>query len=169
MTDTLMNVDHTALKINQITIIILNVTAFIFNLPWLAVIVALVMLGGTLVGKPGFILIYSRILKPLGWAKPKVIPDNPEPHRFAQGFGGVVMLAATIALFTGLPVLGWSLVWLVAGLAALNAFAGFCVGCFIYYWLARLKLPRFDKQPPEGTFPGMRPELRKLEKPVNES
>ena len=169
MTQTLQNVDHTALKVNQIVIIALNITAFIFNLWWLAAVVAGVMLVGTIVGKPGFVLVYSRVLKPLGWAKPRVIPDNPEPHRFAQGFGGVVMLAATLAIVAGVPLLGWSLVWLVAGLAALNAFAGFCVGCFIYYWLARLRIPRFDKRPPEGTFPGMRPELRKLEKPINES
>jgi hypothetical protein len=169
MTNTLQNVDHTALKANQITIIVLNVAAFIFNLPWLAAFVALVMLVGTIIGKPGFILVYSRILKPLGWAKPKVIPDNPEPHRFAQGFGGVVMLAGTIALFLDAIILGWGLVWLVVALAALNAFAGFCVGCFVYYWLARLRVPSFNKQPPEGTFPGRRPELRKLEKSVNES
>jgi Domain of unknown function (DUF4395) len=169
MTQTLKKVDHTALKVNQIIIIALNLVAFVINLPWLVAIVALVMLTGTIIGKPGFVLVYSRILKPLGWTKPRVIPDNPEPHRFAQGFGGAVMLAAASALYAGVPILGWSLVWLVAGLAALNAFAGFCVGCFIYYWLARLKVPSFDKRPPEGTFPGMRPELRKLEKPVNES
>ena len=67
------------------------------------------------------------------------------------------MLAGSSALFAGLPGLGWVLTWLVAALAALNAFAGFCVGCFIYYWLARLGAPGFPKVPPAGTFPGMRP------------
>jgi hypothetical protein len=83
--------------------------------------------------------------------------DNPEPHRFAQGFGATVVLAGTAALYLGVPALGWGLVWLVAALAALNAFGGFCVGCFVYYWLARLHAPGFSRQPPEGTFPGMRP------------
>jgi hypothetical protein len=89
--------------------------------------------------------------------KPDVLADNPEPHRFAQGFGAVVLAAGAIALFAGLPLLGWSLVWLVIALAALNLFAGFCAGCAVYYWLNRLNVPGFVQSPPEGTFPGMRP------------
>jgi len=164
MTITLKNVDHSSLKTNQIIIIVLSLAAFVFNIPWMAGLVAVVMLVGTLMGKPGFILIYSHILRPLGLVKPKVIPDNPEPHRFSQGLGGVFMLGGSIALFAGSSVLGWGLVWLVTALAALNAFGGVCVGCFIYYWLARIKIPGFYKRPPEGTFPGLRPkELEKNE------
>jgi len=149
-------VDHSALKTSQIVIVLLNILAFIFNFPWLAVIVTAFMLIGTLIGVPGFGFIYRYALKPARFVKPHVIDDNPEPHRFAQGFGGVVMLSGTLALFLGLPALGWALVWLVAALAALNAFGGFCAGCFVYYWLARLKVPGFNKLPPAGTFPGMR-------------
>lgn len=151
------SVDHTALKANQVIIIVLTISAFILNTPWIIAFVAAVMLGGTIIGKPGFLPVYNWILKPLGWAKPKVIQDNPEPHRFAQGLGGTFLSIASISLFAGAPFLGWGLVWLVTGLAALNAFGGFCVGCFIYYWLARFKAPGFTKQPPEGTFPGMQP------------
>jgi len=53
--------------------------------------------------------------------------------------------------------LGWGLVWVVIALAALNLFGAFCVGCAVYYWLNRLKVPGFVKSPPAGTFPGMRP------------
>jgi hypothetical protein len=91
--------------------------------------------------------------------KPDVLDDNPEPHRFAQLMGVVFMTAGSIALFLGATVLGWGLVWLVVALAALNAFGGFCVGCAVYYWLNRLHLPGFSKQPPDGTFPGMKPGL----------
>ncbi len=64
------------------------------------------------------------------------------------------MLAAAAWLVLGLHrILGWGLVWLVAALAALNAFAGFCVGCAMYYWLSRWHLPGFDKTPPPGTLP----------------
>jgi hypothetical protein len=150
-------VDHSSLASNQVIIILLNLLAFIFNLPWLAAIVAAVMLAGTLLGGPGFGFVYRYLLQPLGLIKPHILLDNPEPHRFAQGFGGVVMLVGTVLLYAGLPAAGWTLVWLVAALAALNAFGGFCVGCFIYYWLGRLDLPGFGKQPPAGTFPGTRP------------
>jgi hypothetical protein len=34
------------------------------------------------------------------------------------------------------------------------------MGCAMYYWLGRLKVPGFVKSPPEGTFPGMRPKAR---------
>jgi hypothetical protein len=92
--------------------------------------------------------------------RPDVLEDNPEPHRFAQGLGGVVLLVGVLALFAGLPVLGWGLVWLVIALAALNLFAGFCAGCAVYYWLNRLNVPGFVKPPPQNTFPGRRPKAK---------
>ena len=157
MSEELKKVDHAALTVNQIVIILLNILAFVFNLRWLVAFVAVVMLLGTLFAVPGFVYVYRYVLRPLKLVKPHVLMDNPEPHRFAQGFGAVVMLVGTISLLAGVSLLGWVLVWLVVVLAGVNAFGGFCVGCFIYYWLGRLKLPGFYKEPPTGTFPGMRP------------
>lgn len=157
MTDSLQKIDHSTMMASQVTIVLFNILAFVLDRPILAALVTAVMVLGTLFGQPGFGFVYRFALKPLGLLKPNVLDDNPEPHRFAQGFGAVVMLGGTVALYTGGSTLGWSLVWLVAGLAALNAFGGFCVGCFVYYWLARFNLPGFGKTPPEGTFPGMRP------------
>ena len=153
----LQMIDHSAMKTSQLTIVLLNILAFIFNAPWLAVVVTVVMLGGTLIGVPGFAFIYRFALKPLGWIKPNVVFDHSEPHRFAQGFGGTVMLVGSFLLYSGSALLGWGLVWLVTALAALNALGGFCVGCFVYYWLSRLKVPGFTQSPPPDTFPGMRP------------
>ena len=155
----LQKVDHSALKTNQLVIISLSILAFIVNLPALAAFVALVMGIGSLLKVPGFGFVYKHILKPRGWMKPDVLDDNPEPHRFAQFLGFVFMTVGSIALFLGAGILGWSLVWLVAAFAALNAFGGFCVGCAVYYWLSRLDLPGFNKQPPAGTFPGMKPRI----------
>ena len=149
-------VDHSALRTNQAFIIGLNILAFILNLPWLAAFVAVMMLVGTALKRPGFGFVYKRALKPLGWVKPDVLPDNPEPHRFAQGFGAVVLSLGVVALFLGAAGFGWGLVWLVIALAALNLFGGFCVGCAMYYWLSRLRVPGFDKIPPANTVPGMR-------------
>jgi hypothetical protein len=154
---TLQKVDHAALKANQLLIILLSILAFILNLPILAAFVALVMGLGSAFKVPGFLPVYKNILKPLGWIKPDVLEDNPEPHRFAQFLGFIFMTAGSVALFLGAAIWGWSLVWLVVALAALNAFGGFCVGCAVYYWLARLNLPGFAKEPPAGTFPGMKP------------
>lgn len=158
MTEELKKIDHSAMTVNQVIIILLNISAFVLDQPWLAVLVTAAMLLGALLGAPGFGFVYNYALKPAGIVQPQVLLDNPEPHRFAQGLGGVFMLAGSLSLFYGLSVLGWGLVWMVAALAALNAFGGFCVGCFVYYWLTRFGIPGFTKTPPAGTFPGMRPQ-----------
>jgi hypothetical protein len=156
-TPTLQKVDHSALKANQLMIITLSILAFILNLPILVAFVALVMGIGSALKVPGFLPVYKSILKPRGWMKPDILDDNPEPHRFAQFLGFVFLTAGSISLLAGATVLGWSLVWLVVALAALNAFGGFCVGCAVYYWLSRFRMPGFSKQPPAGTFPGTKP------------
>ena len=156
---TLQKVDHSALKTNQLFIISLSVLAFILNLPILAGFVALVMGIGSFLKVPGFGFVYKTLLKPRGWVKPDVVYDNPEPHRFSQILGFAFMTASSVALFLGASGLGWTLVWIVVALAALNAFGGFCVGCAIYYWLSRFNIPGFTKQPPSGTIPGMKPKV----------
>lgn len=141
-------VDQSALKVNQAFIIALLILAFVLNTVWLVVFVAAVMLLGTAV--PSLSLFkgfYGRVLKPAGLVRPNVITDNPEPHRFAQGFGGVVLVGAVIALFAGATPLGWALAGLVVMLAALNLFLGFCAGCFVYYQLNRLGVPGFAHSP----------------------
>jgi hypothetical protein len=157
MPDYSTKVDHGALKANQLVIITLNLVAFIFDLRPIAALVAAAMVVGTAAGKPGFILVYRLLLKPLGIVTPVLIEDDPRPHRFAQGIGAVVMMLGSIALSLGSPVLGWIAVWIVACLAAVNVLAGFCVGCFLFYQLARLKVPGFSGAPPAGVFPGTRP------------
>jgi hypothetical protein len=143
--------------VNQATIIVLLLAGFIVNTPWLVGIVALVIILGTAFGRPGFFFLYTGALRPLRIVKPFVIADNPEPHRFAQGFGGIVAAGSAAALFLGNPALGWALSWLVIVLAAANLFLGFCAGCAVYYWLNRLHFPGFSRVPPAGTLPGMRP------------
>lgn len=155
---TLVPVDHSALKTNQAVIITLLIIAFVLNQPWLVALVCAVMLAGSLLLKrPGFYLVYEKILKPTGWIKADVLQDNREPHVFAQAVGGVFLLVSSLALFLGASLAGWILSWIVVALAALNLFAGFCVGCAMYYWLHQLNIPGFSRTAPQGAFPGMRP------------
>lgn len=149
-------VDHAALRTNQALIISLLLAGFIVDAVGLVPLVAIIMGAGTLVGKPGFIFVY-RWLRRVSLIQPDRIKDNLEPHRFAQGFGAVVLLAATGAHLLQLSFLGWTLTWVVIALAALNLFGGFCVGCALYYWLNRAGLPGFSKSPPPDTVPGRRP------------
>ncbi len=130
------------------------------NAPLFVYLVMAVMLAGSAVGRPGFLPVYRSVLLRAGWVRPDPLADHPEPHRFAQTLGGGVLVLASLALLLGATGLGWALVWLVIFLAALNLFAGFCAGCFVYYWLARIGAPGFSQTPPPNTFPGMRPRSR---------
>lgn len=137
-------VDHSALKTNQAFIIALLVTAFVTNTPWLVAFVALVMLVGTVLPRAQlFKAVYLYVLKPRNLVKPDPRKDNPEPHQFAQLVGGIVLGIATLAFLIGVPVAGWALAWFVTALAALNLFAGICVGCLMYYQFNRLGVPGF--------------------------
>ncbi|MDX2137741.1 MAG: DUF4395 domain-containing protein [Chloroflexota bacterium] len=141
-------VDHSALRTNQAFIIGLLIAAFVLNVPLLVAFVAAVMLIGTALPNAGlFKQVYAALLKPQGWVKPDVKLDNPEPHRFAQGVGGTVLLIAVVLFLLNLPAIGWALTWVVVALAALNLFAGICVGCLMYYQLHRLGVRGFDRAP----------------------
>lgn len=140
-------VDYSALRTNQAIIIALLTLGFIFDSLALIVFVCLVMFLGTVFPKFSlFKQVYVRILRPSGLVKPDVIVDNSEPHRFAQGFGALVLAFAVFFLLLG-NALGWILLWLVIMLAGLNLFLGFCAGCFLYYQLNRLNIPGFSRSP----------------------
>lgn len=141
-------VDHSALRTNQSFIIGLLGLSFVLNAPVGVAFVSAVMLIGTFIPKAAlFKQFYLQILKPRGLVKPDVIADNPEPHNFSQGLGGLFTLFATLAFIAGSTVIGWGLAWIVIALAALNLFGGFCVGCFVYYQLSQRHVPGFTQQP----------------------
>jgi len=139
-------VDHAAIHTNQAFIIGLLALSFVLDAPALAAFTAAVMLVSALVPPLGlFTRVYRHVLRPAGLVSPHVIVDNPEPHRFAQGFGGTVVTLAVLALIAGVEIVGWALIGLVIGLASLNLFAGWCAGCMVYYWLNRLGVPGFTR------------------------
>jgi hypothetical protein len=134
-----MKVDQTALKFNQASIILLLVLAFLLNAVWLVAFVAAVMVVGAVWPQAGlFKQLYARVFQPAGWLKPNVIDDDPKPHLFAQGLGGIFLVLSAAALWLGQPVVGWVLASVVIVLASINLFLGFCLGCFIYYQLGRI-------------------------------
>jgi hypothetical protein len=116
-------VDRTALRTNQACIIVLLALALGTAAPQAAL----------------FQRAYRDLLRPAGLLRPDVHAEDPAPHRFAQGLGAAVLLAATLALFAGAAALGWGLAFVVIGLAAINLLFGFCAGCFVYFQLARLR------------------------------
>jgi hypothetical protein len=71
--------------------------------------------------------------------------------------GGSFLTLAALCFGFGWAVAGWLVTGLVVALAAVNLFAGVCIGCAIYYWLTRLHVRGFSKSPPPGAWPGGRP------------
>lgn len=147
----LRRVDHSAIRVNQLFTVLSLVLAFVFNSPLLAGITGLIMLVSALVPPLGlFTRFYRHVLRPAGVIAPRVELDNPEPHRFAQLVGALVVLSGTLALLGGAAVPGWALIAVVIVLANLNLWAGWCAGCTMYYWLNRWGVPGFDHAPVES-------------------
>lgn len=141
-------VDQTGLKTGQALTIILLILAFILNSPLLVAVVAVAQLLGALaVPFAPYRLAYQYAVKPSGLTQPKLVEDNPEPHRFAMLVGALFNGAAFVALLAGAPVVAWVLVGIVVVLANLNFWLNFCLGCWMYYQFNRLGIPGFTVAP----------------------
>ncbi len=135
-------VDTHLAKFSQASVAVLTALAFIFNSPILVLITAIIMVLAALTPfiSP-FRLIYRWVLLPLHLFKPRIVEDDPAPHRFAQGVGAVFLLASSILFFlVHASVAGWMLDLIVFVLSTINFTVGFCAGCFVYYQLGRLGL-----------------------------
>lgn len=139
-------VDHSAIRTNQFFTIALLGLAFVLAAPAISGVTGAIMLLSAAVPPLGlFTRIYRHLLRPAGVMRPRIIPDNPEPHRFAQLLGGVMVTLGTLLVLAGVSIAGWGLVIVVIALASLNLFAGWCAGCTMYYWLNRLGIPGFSR------------------------
>ncbi|HCE76538.1 MAG TPA: DUF4395 domain-containing protein [Dehalococcoidia bacterium] len=83
-------------------------------------------------------LIATKILVPLFGNPEKLVPGPPK--RFAQAIGLVFSAAALIALlFSEISVTRY-LIGILGFFASLEAFIGFCTGCYVFGWLIRFRL-----------------------------
>jgi hypothetical protein len=132
-------------KFSQAGTVLLSGLAFVLNQPIIVLVLAVIMTIAALFPEYSpYRLMYRGMVLPLKLWKPRIVEDDPAPHRFAQGVGAVFLIAATLVLFlTRATVLGWTLDLIVFVLAGINLTVGFCAGCFVYYHLGRLGiLPR---------------------------
>lgn len=138
-------IDINALKFNQISISTGLLIGFVFNLGYVPILIAFIMLLGSLVPELSlFKQIYKNILIPFKLASPNIVEGTSKPHTFAQAFGGAVLVISSIFLFYGEAVTGWAITWMVIILALANIVFGFCAGCFIYFQLGKLGVPGFS-------------------------
>jgi hypothetical protein len=136
------HVDTHLAKFSQAGTVLLTAVAFLLNQPIIVLITAIILAIAAIVpqGSP-FRLFYRYIVLPLHLLRPRIIEDDPAPHRFAQGVGAAFLIASSLLLFlTTATAVGWTLDLIVFVLAGINLIVGFCAGCFVYYHLGRLGL-----------------------------
>jgi MFS family permease len=140
-----LRVDRMLLKFSQGGTALLTALAFVLQAPALVAIAAAVLAISAAVPAAGPLrLLYRSVLVPARVLAPRLVEDDPAPHRFAQGVGAAFLIAASIALLAAhAGALGWALDLVVFVLSTVNFTVGFCAGCFVYYHLGRLGvLPR---------------------------
>ncbi|WP_420595924.1 DUF4395 domain-containing protein [Deinococcus sp.] len=134
-----MMTDLSALKFNQLSVVALTALGLLLHTPWLLLMLGASMLAGAIWPKQSPMKAAYKALSPLFGLKPDVVAESPEAHHFAQGIGGVFLLASALALFTGLTGLGLALGFAVIALAMLNLTAKICVGCLMYFQYKMLR------------------------------
>lgn len=135
-------VDTHLAKFSQACTVVLTALAFLLNQPILVLITAIILAIAALAPTISpYRLLYRGILLPLHLVRPRIVEDDPAPHRFAQGVGAAFLIASSILLFlTPATAVGWVLNLIVFVLSGINLTVGFCAGCFVYYHLGRLGL-----------------------------
>ena len=83
-------------------------------------------------------LIATKILVPLFGNPEKLVPGPPK--RFAQAIGLVFSAAALITLLFSEISATRYLIGTLGFFASLEAFVGFCTGCYVFGWLIRFRL-----------------------------
>ena len=147
-----LRVDTHLAKFSQAGTVLLTALAFLLNQRIIVAIAALILLlAAAAPSLSPFRLLYRYVVLPLHLMRPRIVEDDPAPHRFAQGVGAAFLIASSLVLFlTSATAIGWALDLIVFVLAAINLFVGFCTGCFVYYHLGRMGLlPRVRY---EGSF-----------------
>ena len=136
--------DRSVLKVNQVILMAGLVAGWLVSLatPFGEIalpVFALMMLHGA--ATPPRSLprqLYLRWLKPRGLVEPRVVMEDPAPHRFAQLVGGVFLAAGSLLAVLTLATGAWTLGWIVVALAFLNFAFDICVGCIMYAQLVRI-------------------------------
>lgn len=119
-------------------VVLLAVTTIALDQPWLTLVLAYGFLARVLTGPTLSPLgqLVTRVITPRLAVAPRTVPGPPK--RFAQGIGAVFSVTAAV-LALGLHQRGAA--YVVLGMlvvaASLEAFAGFCLGCWIFGRLMR--------------------------------
>jgi hypothetical protein len=98
--------DRSVLKVNQAILMVVIAVGYLVALAyrgvaWVLPVLAVTMLAA--VASPSLNLprrLYIHVLRPSGIVKPRIVREDPAPHRFAQLVGGVFLAAASVFVIT---------------------------------------------------------------------
>jgi len=124
-----MRTDRNQIRFNQVLLVALLPLGALLDRPGLVYLLFLLM------ASQHTPLDLMAALKRLLRIPPRVVEEDPRPHRFARSLGALFLGLASLALLLGLKALGYGLALLVALLAFVNLAFGFCLGCFLYLHL----------------------------------
>ena len=134
-------IDPAQIKFTQVLVMAASLATIATLQAWPALVMAALLGLGLL--HPGLhlpALIFRVVIRPL-LGLDRRGGDDPRPHRFAQGLGTIFLGAAGGLALLGAPVAAAALAAMVGTLAALNVFAGFCLGCQLYFIWRRAARP----------------------------
>lgn len=120
-------------------VVVLALATILFNLPWLALLIAYGFLARVAAG-PRFSplgLLVTKVLTPALPFREKLVPGPPK--RFAQAIGVVFSVtAAILAVGLGLTTAAYVVLGILAFFAFLESAFGLCVGCRVFAVLMKV-------------------------------
>src|SRR5947207_2899332 len=89
-------VDTHLAKFSQAGTVLLTALAFLLNQPIIVLVTAIILaLAAIMPSVSPFRLLYRYIVLPLHLLRPRIVEDDPAPHRFAQGVGAAFLIASS--------------------------------------------------------------------------
>lgn len=131
-------VDEVSARLVATGVVLLAIATIVFDLRWLTLVLAYGFVARVLSGPTLSPLgqLVTRVITPALGLKPRLVPGPPK--RFAQAIGAAFTLTAAVLTY-GFDQ--FSAAQVVLGLlviaAALEAFAGICLGCRVFAVLMR--------------------------------
>jgi hypothetical protein len=119
-------------------VVLLALTAIVFDQPWLTVVLAYGFVARVLTGPTLSPLgqLVTRVITPRLPVAPKLVAGPPK--RFAQGIGvAFSVTAAVLALGFGLRGAAYVVLGLLVVAATLESVFGYCLGCRVFALLMR--------------------------------
>jgi hypothetical protein len=119
-------------------VVLLALTAIVFDQPWLTVVLAYGFVARVLTGPKLSPLgqLVTRVITPRLPVAPKLVAGPPK--RFAQGIGvAFSVTAAVLALGFGLRGAAYVVLGLLVVAATLESVFGYCLGCRVFALLMR--------------------------------